>query len=455
MTRERKVPPRREGVSFNGPFRTGFLLDNRKLVLEGYGALNTALGEGLTKRLRGRVRVDEPFQRASGLKMDVDTRRGVTILPQYLVEWELTGDDLAAELAELPLEETLKVLMIDRIVIRLHEFGLGAIMVDGSTPQAASSLLLRESVEAISSRLAPLNTLIARLVKEALTLTPRDVVLSRHADLLASREQDGRDERSFGKCAALWIHRVFRREAADAAEFAKWAGEAGDFVFRTRPEPVPDLSIQKGLLIHVGIGNSIIIHLPERRADAMTVCRVIRAQNVYWAKAADYDADLFFFMNKLSAKAREKDRALERINHLERLSSDIVDLLEGVTLFKTRMEDYRYHLDPQSQLVWRELSECWGTESRFQAIDNKLSAMERLYDRTRSKLQSLYDGQLNVLVFAFTLAGVLSVFTDVLNFVQGDGLRLPDFFRLGALIAMAVLMLFIVVRLLSRRIPNP
>lgn len=446
-------------IVFNLPFYSGRLLDSRKTLAEGAPAVQEKLQAIITERgLAGDWHAPITALRDSGLKRDVDNRRGITFAPTYLIERKLDRatlealpDDLGCRLdfddADGPIR-----LGIAEARIRLLESGFNSALFICRLElgEPASMAAIREFVEAVSSKL----NCFVDLLHESTSIVDDD-------RLATFRLRQKVNERPHQKSDAgaslrlLWAHRIYLFEVPRIEAAERCEAHARQIVFRSAPGALVDASIRDDMAVFAGSGNSLLfaektVPMEER----MLLARTVQMQNICWARAEDFDGDLFFYLNTLSLSAEDDDAIKRTIDKLESRSNDIVDLLENAALFRSTVEDYVYHLDPQSFVIWNALSDCWGTARRFDAIDHKLEAMERVYDRTRNSLKSLYDSQLNTLVFFFTAFTVLAVLVDLVQFVGERGSIFPiDILRL-AMLAVGGIVIFLGTRffLLRKRL---
>ena len=77
--------------------------------------------------------------------------------------------------------------------------------------------------------------------------------------------------------------------------------------------------------------------------------------------------------------------------------------------------------------------------------------IDKIYRRIMESLSHLYDKRLGTFVLAFTLISTLSVIVDTVDFTQGGELTSPSLLRIGVLLAMAAIVLFLAIRLMKAR----
>ena len=447
----------RRRVVFNAPLHTGVFIDSRKAARDGFAAIQQAICDASMPA--GDWDVARSRVRTSGLQIDVDDRRGITIMPRYIAERKLTGEQVGVVLEQLGLPATLAdpggsaTFTPDTIIIRQLDFGYATLLVYGTIdcPTCDTIKGFRALVEAISSSVPEWTPLIEESRAALVEAIPPEFVLTGGPD--SSIPRPIVRQRASDEVKMLWVHRIFRFERGDT--LIDEASEVETLVFRHEPDDVRNLSIDDDYDCYVGVGNSLIVAGDgASEHDLDLVPRVVAMQNVYWARLESFDVELFHYINALSSEVdRRNISGFDKIQALEEKSQEIVDLLEYAELFRSAYNDYAYHLDPQSRVLWQEVVSCWGTDNRFDAVNDKLATLEKMYDRVRSSLRSLYDSQLNTFVIFFTLFGLLSVMVDVIDFVQESTFRGIDLLRLGVLGLMALVLVAFWFTVLRRKTP--
>lgn len=444
-------------VAFNAPLYTGLFVDARAAVRDQFTAVQDAIESASLPP--GQWDVARSKVRASGLQIDVDNRRGVTIMPRYIVERRLQGEQMAAVLDALDLprelaDENLGARFVaDTIAVRQLDFGYASLLVEGEITcgECSDIKAFRAMVEGLSSQVPCWTALVEQTRTALQDILPEDYLLQSNSEnSLPAPIVKQRDEAG---AKMLWVHRIFQFRRGDP--LVDEQGEVEAVVFRYQPDDVRNLSIDDAYDCYVGVGNSLVIAGDDADpADLDVVPRVVAMQNVYWARLESFDVELFHYVNELSIEVDQRNiSGFDKIQALEEKSQEIVDLLEYAELFRSAYNDYAYHLDPQSRVLWQEIVSCWGTDNRFDAVNNKLATLEKMYDRVRGSLRSLYDSQLNTFVIFFTLFGLMSVAVDMIGFVQEGSFRGVDYLRIGILGMMLVGLSLVGWKLLGRRTP--
>lgn len=449
---------------FVAPVSIDFAVDSRGAARDRYHRIAAAIEGwaegrplGQWRLANSKIRPSVDPSRPSGLDIDVDSRRGITVLPRFFIERSLMGDALAAALTSAALETRFHdaastiAFRPTRLDIRIYEFGRAVLTVDGhvtGASQADAVKRFRDGVERLSSRLGDFTPLVDETVEAVRGVVP---------DAMTTRPHQTSDARAIAIDTAntrmQWVHRVFVFRNGDP--LIDQDAAADSIVFRRRSGTLRNVSIDSNARIYVGDGNSLAVQGADTPAEAAdNLVSMIRSQNAYYSRLEAFDAELLQFIVWLGYEIDRRDMSgMEKIRQLEEKSAEIVDLLEYAVIFKSAFDDYAYHLDPQSRVIWEEVTECWGTHERFNAVDNKLKTLDQVYGRVTNSLRSLYDSQLNGFVILFTLVGLFSVIIDVIGFVQDEGLIVPNVVRVGVISLVGLLLVIIAAWWLRRRTP--
>lgn len=446
---------------FNGPMRSGLVLDTRSLLTQGYGPFQTKLLATLREIFSGEWFVPDAPLRQSGMKIDVDTRRGATLIPEFFIGRRLENDVLQDVLHEyaLPAEiapqtergqEPDGVFHLRRLDVHMYDLGYGSAIFDGEVTAARDLTLLefRDLCEKISSGMNTYVPLFYGMFEKVATAIPADLALFNFHD--GREKEDFWRQVSFGHDIGtlFWVHRVFTIACDDAAGFKDARTAARCLVYSAQPEALEDSSITDGLTVYAGSGNSAVVYDSARvkETDADVLGSMVRIQNVFYVTAEDIDRDLFYLSNELDRRKHTQDMRL-----LERQSRIIVEYQSKISLFNAIYDDFDNHLDPQSLKIWHALEQAWATRDRFRNLADKLDMIDKIYRRIMESLSHLYDKRLGTFVLAFTLISTLSVIVDTVDFTQGGELTSPSLLRIGVLLAMAGVVLFLAIRLMKAR----
>jgi len=438
-------------MAYNGPMRSGLIIDARTLVADGYAQYQ----HKLTAEMGAEWYAPGSVARGNHMQIDVDTRRGRTIIPGYFIGRLLSGDAMtsALQLLSLPADVTLADtcrFIIHSIDVRLYDMGYGSVTFKGEL-EALRDLTLdeyRAAAENAGSALSDWRPLYMDTFHKVLdAIKPGYIV----ASFLGDTPDKGYWSASclaHGLGDLFWVHRLFTVSCDNEAAFSTLRDRARHLVYSEQAELLEDSAIVPGVALFPGNGNSVAVFDKSRAkaSDTNTLASMVRAQNIFYVAAEDIDRDLFHLSNNLDRHKHSNDMTL-----LERQSRVIVEYQSKVTLFKSVYDDFDNSLDPQGLKVWHALEKAWHTRDRFNNLNTKLDLVEKIYNRIRDNLNHLQNKRLGVFMLAFTLISTLSVIVDTVDFTQGGALQAPSALRVGVLIILLSGLAFFALRLLDHR----
>ncbi|MDE1153280.1 MAG: hypothetical protein PW788_12150 [Micavibrio sp.] len=438
-------------MAYNGPMRSGLIIDTRALVAQGYAEYQHNLAE----KMGAEWYAPGYAVRGNHMQIDVDTRRGRTIIPGYFIGRQLAGDFLTATLKRLSLKGEVTVagdcaFTISSIDVRLYDMGYGSATFKGEITALRDLTLdeYRTAAENAGSALADWRSLYMETFEQVHAALKPDYVV---ASFLGSKPHTGYWSNSclaHGLGDLFWVHRLFTVACDTEADFGMLRDRARYLVYSEQAELLEDSAIATGVALFPGNGNSVAVYDKSRAkvSDTNTLPSMVRAQNIFYVSAEDIDRDLFHLSNDLDRHKHSSDMSL-----LERQSRVIVEYQSKVTLFKSVYDDFDNSLDPQGLKVWHALEKAWHTRDRFNNLNTKLDLVEKIYNRIRDNLNHLQNKRLGVFMLAFTLISTLSVIVDTVDFTQGGALQAPSALRVGVLIILLSGLAFFALRLLDHR----
>ena len=447
---------------FNGPMRSGLVLDSRALLTKGYGGFQTQLLTILREIFSGEWFVPDAPLRQSGMKIDIDTKRGATLIPEFFVGRRLMGEALQEVLKEysLPAEIFPRIgrkedredggFRLDCLEIHMYDLGYGSAMFEGviTANRDLTLPMFRDLCERISSAMNTYLPLFSGMFEKVAKAVPADLTLFNFHG--GQQKEEFWRQVSFGHDIGtlFWVHRVFTVACSNANEYGAMKEACKAMVYSAQADQLEDTSITPGMSVYAGSGNSAVVYDASRvkDADAAVLGTMVRMQNMFYVTAEDIDRDLFYLANELDRRKHSQDMRL-----LERQSRIIVEYQSKISLFNAVYDDFDNHLDPQSLKVWHALELAWATRDRFRNLASKLDMIDKIYRRIMESLSHLYDKRLGTFVLAFTLISTLSVIVDTVDFTQGGELTSPSLLRIGVLLAMAAIVLFLAIRLMKSR----
>ncbi len=405
---------------FNGPMRSGIVLDSQALLNTGYRDFQQKLSATLDDLYLGRWECPVSHARRSHLAFDVDNFQGETIIPRYLIARSFEGDDLEEILAEFHLHAEFVPHMekknaapagsfrLEKLAIFLYDYGYASCQIRGYIVAAKDMTLqeYRSLSENISSSLPDFTELFhSTVTKVAKTLPPEFVLLNYHTpESIDDDAWKGTTLRHrIGEL--FWVHRVFSIACKTQEEFDTKKIECRALAYGGRHDGIKDSSTRPDIAFYPGFGNSCVVYLQSttHEGDVAKLRSVVRAKNVFYAALQDMDRDLFYLGNDLALKRAHTAESLEReMAHMD-------DALARTGFLKSVYDDYDNQLDPQSILLWDQLRITWIMGDVFRALDQKAARMEKTCDRTAHRLAALQSRRMTHLVAILTVVAVLTL----------------------------------------------
>lgn len=441
-------------VAFTGPVQTNLSINSRLLVERDLGAVQDRLVHTLTSSGvgpdGGAWRRPEAVE-AARMERDIDNRRGRTVLPYFVVGWHCTGDEVCwRQLGEIQRRVFVDTKQRDAgaslgtfapktLDVRINHFGFGSVTLQGLvTPNRdLDAPALRRCVEQFSSDLSKTDAFIDALsqvvdaARGALHEMSRD---DDEEEWLTASDTVFRDPaHGSGKTVDLfWFHRVFGLEWPEADPDDAFTSSAHQLVFEGRARQVAERTMRDDSTYLIGEGNSVAIARPQTEEDTVgtgveaqgdcvdLLVDLIRMHNVYYAAATRLDKRLFQIGNRIILNSDRKD-----MGSLEENADLIVDYYERASFFEAVYRDYEDHLDTDSHAIWDCIAQAWATRDKFEAIERKLSYLEKIYDRAMKSITHLQNQRLNTIVLVFTFLSLGSVAVDMASYVYSEA-EAPD-----------------------------
>jgi hypothetical protein len=443
-------------MAFNGPMRSGLVIDSRGLLIKGYEAYQSELLAALNPAGSGPWYAPHMQNRSNRMQIDADTRRGRTIIPGYFIGRLLTGEAMASLLERqglgvaIPDPEGRGIFHISAIDVRLYDMGYGSASFHGQV-EALHDLSMdeyRETAERIGSALSAYQPVFINAFEQvARAVRPEFISLTFHGTRPTNDYwRNSKLGQNIGDL--FWVHRVFIVECQNHQQFLRRKDAGKRLVYSEAAELLEDMSISPRMAVYPGNGNSAVIHEKGgvKPQDVAVLHSMVRAQNIFYVAAEDIDRDMFYLSNELDRRKHSKDMGL-----LERQSEVIVEYQSKVTFLKAIYDDFDNSLDPQGLKIWHALEKAWATRDRFDNLNTKLTLVEKIYNRIRENLNHLQNKKLGTFMLAFTLISTLSVIVDTVDFTQGGDLQWPSLLRLGVLVMLLLVVVFFAVGLMRGR----
>ncbi|MDE1152900.1 MAG: hypothetical protein PW788_10225 [Micavibrio sp.] len=458
---------------FNGPMRSGIVLDSQALLNAGYRNFQEKLAQTLTSHYMGTWECPQFLARRNKMAFDVDNFQGETIIPRYLISRSFSGENLAEILEEFRLPPEVRPLRgmhasthteefteeadsmpfpakfrLEKLDIYLYDYGYASCLIRGKVVALRDMTLeeYRAAVEYISSSLPDYTELFqSTIAKVAKVIPPEYIILSFHGNqpLRSALWPNTSLRQHIGEL--FWVHRIFSIRCKTDEEFESQKETCRALAYSARNDTLTDIAMTPGLAIYPGNGNSCVVYKEDTPDWNVARLRsVIRAKNVFYAALQDVDRDLFYLNNELSLRRDNRDMA-----SIERQMQYTADCLARTGFIKSVYDDYDNQLDPQSIGIWDHLRVTWIMGDMFRAIDQKTAMLDKVYDRLAQRLQSLQSRRISQLIVAFIAIALVTMVLDLVGVVPklntgdggGIGMTLPVIvlaFALGAATLLAL-----------------
>lgn len=469
---------------FNGPMRSGIVLDSQGLLNRGYRSFQKELAEKLRHLYVGRWDYPSFQGRKNKLAFDVDSFQGETIIPRYLISRVFEGqeledilsefrlqadiypaemededagapqpDEMIAEPAAEPAPEVTNdkrlrarpekkrataIFRIEKLDVFLYDYGYASCIISGHVT-AQKDLTIQEyrsAVEHISSSLPDYTELFQSTIgKVAKVIPPEFIIVSFHEN---QPETGGfwpntTLKKNIGEL--FWVHRIFSVPCKDQVDFIRKKTECRALVYSARSDDMADVSLRADMAVFPGHGNSCVVYTREATPEwnAARLRSTVRAMNVFYAAMEDLDRDLFYLNNETGAKGHSSD-----MDFMEQQAQYMADGLTRVNFVKSIYEDYDNQLDPQSIEIWNTLRRVWIMDDMFRAIDQKVTMLDKAHARTVQRIATLQSKKIGALIIIFILVALFAVIFGLLGVFSGGhtgGIGIPE----AILLALAVI----------------
>jgi hypothetical protein len=456
---------------FNGPMRSGIVLDSQGLLDRGYRTFQKELAETLRQLYMGEWEYPDFQGRKNKLAFDVDSFQGETIIPRYLISRVFEGQDLDEILVEFhlpadiypadpegedagapqpdeiiaepePAEEDREptrfvtpekrtmyrpgrkkapaVFRIEKMDIFLYDYGYASCIISGQVT-ANKDLTIQEyrsAVEHISSAMPDYTELFQSTIAKIAKAIPREFIVVSYHD--KQPEAGGfwpntTLKRHMGEL--FWVHRIFSVPCVGQVEFIRAKTECRALVYSARTDVMDDVSLRADMAVFPGHGNSCVVYTKDTTPEwsRARLRSVVRAKNVFYAALEDVDRDLFYLNNEIGARGHAGD-----MEYLERQAQFMSDCLSRVNFLKSVYDDYDNQLDPQSIEIWNVLRRVWIMDDMFRAIDQKVTMLDKAHDRTVQRLAALQSKKIGALIIIFIMVALGAVFFGLLGIFSGS-----------------------------------
>jgi hypothetical protein len=445
---------------FDGPMRSGIILDSQGMLNKGYRKFQVELAEALKERFMGVWNCPAYSARQNNMAWDVDSFQGDTIIPRYLISRSFSGPELDAILQEFrlpaevypqpdpdapgtpseeeripgPAAETPEeiaeekrgrarpearkeaaVFDIEKMEIFLYDYGYASCTISGHIT-ALKDLTVQEyrhAGEQISSSMPDYTELFQSTVAKIAKVIPREIVLvdfHNPAPPDASIWPNTTLRRHIGEL--FWVHRTFSIPCERQVDFIRRKTECRALLYSAHEDLMTDISLRPDMAVFPGSGNSTVVYLKGVTPDwhRQRLPSVTRAKNAFYAAMEDLDRDLFYLNNEAGPLWGSSDIAL-----LERQAQYMSSCLTRVSFIQSVYNDYDNQLDPQSIEIWNTLHRAWIMEDMLRAIDQKVAMLDKAHARMVQRIASLQSKKIGALIIIFILIALFAVVFGLLG----------------------------------------
>lgn len=420
-------------IALTGPFNTQVELNTQNLIHFGYERVQSsvlATIEKLDKANNWFISSDNI--RSNKLTFDVDNYQGLSLTPKYFIGVTIpVTDEISSEISKVSKSITPTIeLSIDTITLKFYDFAVGSLIIKGSYKllEEIDHHDLKEFHENLSSSIPPILNGIIRTANDLFNESlPREFVISEN-------ETEPR---------IAWLHRLYHIDC----KLAK-----NNFVHECMQDVIPQYnegtiknsSILSDVEFYPSIGSSLTLARTEyakQNKQYNSLERAIEFLNCCWHAASRIDKELFYHINELG---RNNEKL--KLKELEQRYESIHEIGKRITLFKSIYFNHKINLSPQEYILWETISSAWKLDDLTQAITNKLEVLKTMNQSILERVESKQNNKLNYLVFIFTIISFITIFLQIIDFVQ-QGLNFPNLVRSITVISLTIIILFSVRKL--------
>jgi len=426
-------------VVFDGPFRTGFRIDMQAILASQFRAWASLWAPGSRAEASGWAPT-LPARRGNDLLFDIDDRHGAGRAAWIAARNVPAGHPLHEVAARI-----LDPLAVEAVTVRLFDFGVASLTVRAAFPDDSRDTYdeLLVGVEARSSALgAGVRPLLEEEVAKVDAFIP---------DAAQASAGPAGEEALTPPGVPLWMHRVLVVTAADG--FGPPPGGAAT----GRPFPRPghecfvvgeraDLFLGGEVRVWVGHGTSVAECQGDSwRQAAGCVERVINASNAYFAGAHELGNLILERQHEVAHLRRSRNAKALQVQAFR-----IIDAYDELALFRALAQDHTMRLPLTDRCLTEAVNRSWRLDVLLKEIDRRRADLSEVHSQALRRLQAEETSRLNLVVFGLTMISAVQVTTDLIQFVQDDGLRSPDVLRFVLLVLVALVLALVAWRALGR-----
>lgn len=401
-----------------GPFRTDIFLNFQRLITEGYEPYQETIKQGMEQRFKD-CNWNFPLSKYGQVYKSGVDGRGRTLVPRYFI-------GATTKECSLPLSTSLFSPKIDRIRVRIYEFGFGTFSMNLSLKSEDIPFTvtnLRKVADEISDmierqKLNYLSNLIQRIIEEFKDLVSYPDITQKPLD------KDFREGKDWAKVGdVMWTHRLFTYRRQKGSNIEEPIDQMTGLLNPPAEIDTKEIRDHKRA-VGFGVANSVIIVEDDEDGNSLhkSACRTLQAANVYSAVAYYTHNSLFWFSNSHAAEVRESKNNIRKALELE---NDVIGHIQFSAQVTSLITQYKLYLDPQSKKIWDIIDEAWDLEAQLNNVGTQIELCEKLYDRMTNKIRTDQQSRLNNVALIFTCISALALI-EISQRQVGIGWPLPS-----------------------------
>lgn len=402
-----------------GPFRTDIFLDFQQLITESYEPYQKIIKQDMERRFKD-CDWHYPLSKYGQVYKSGVDGRGRTLVPRYFI-------GATTKECSLPLSTSLFSPKIDRIRVRIYEFGFGTFSMNLSlknedAPFTATSL--RKVADEISDmierqKLNYLSNLIQEVIGEF-----KDIVSYRNIAQLKPLDEEFSEGENWAEVGnVMWTHRLFTYKRQKGSNIEEAIDQMTGLL--NPPAEINTMEMKDHTrAVGFGVANSVIIVEDDEDGNSLheSASRTLQAANVYSAVAYYIHNSLFWFSNYHAAEVRKSKNNIRKALELE---NDVIMHIQCSAQVTSLITQYKLYLDPQSKKIWDIIDEAWELDTQLENVRNQIGLCEKLYDRMTNKIRTDQQSRLNEVAMIFTCISALALI-EISQSRDGIGWPLPS-----------------------------
>lgn len=292
-----------------GPFRTDIFLDFQQLIIEGYEHYQEKIKQDMERRFKD-CDWHFPLSKSGQVYKSGADGRGRTLVSRYFI-------GATTKECSIPLSTSLFSPKIDRIRVRIYEFGFGTFSMNlrlNSEGTSFTATNLRKVADEISDmvekkELNYLSDLIQKVIEEFKGLVPHHNIVQ--LEPLDKESSEGKNWAEVGN--VMWTHRLFTCKLQEGSNIEEAIDQMTGLL--NPPAEINTMEIKDHTrAVGFGVANSVIIVEDDEDSNSLheSASRTLQAANVYSAVAYYIHNSLFWFSNYHAAEVRKSKNNIRK-----------------------------------------------------------------------------------------------------------------------------------------------